>query len=110
MPNKHGLGIGNGKIMEYEDGTAGYVESGKLTQSFRVKIADVSGFSVTKGGKVLDELSTSWAAAPCWARRASTTALRKDRGVVPCTPTFRAKPRRWLPRTRSVVTNAEACL
>lgn len=53
MPTKHGLGIGNGKIIEYEDGTAGYIPSGQFTQAFRVQIADVTGFSVTKGGKAL---------------------------------------------------------
>jgi hypothetical protein len=25
MPKRHGLGFGNGKIIEYEDGTAGYI-------------------------------------------------------------------------------------
>src|SRR4051812_42280001 len=49
VPKKHGLGFGNGKIMEYEDGSAGYVPTGQFTQAFRVQIADVMGFSVTKG-------------------------------------------------------------
>lgn len=47
-PIRHSLGFGNGKILEYPDGTAAYVKSLKLTQSFRVRIADVTGFSVTK--------------------------------------------------------------
>ncbi len=53
MPRKHPLGFGNGKIMEYEDGTAAYIPSGSFSQAFRVKVADVTGFSVTKNGKML---------------------------------------------------------
>jgi hypothetical protein len=53
MPQKHGLGSGNGRIVEYEDGTAGYIQSMSFTQAFRVKIADVTGFSVEKSGKLL---------------------------------------------------------
>lgn len=53
MPKKHGLGGGNGKIMEYEDGSAGYIPTMSFTQAFRVQIADVTGFSVTKSGKML---------------------------------------------------------
>jgi hypothetical protein len=53
MPQKIGLGSGNGRIVEYEDGTAGYIQSMSLTQAFRVKIADVTGFSVEKSGKLL---------------------------------------------------------
>ncbi len=54
MPKKHGLGFGNGKILEYEDGTAAYVPTGSFTQAFRVRVADVTGFSVAKGGKMLE--------------------------------------------------------
>ena len=54
MPTKHALGFGNGRIMEYEDGTAAYIPTGSLTQAFRVQIADITGFSVTKGGKMLE--------------------------------------------------------
>jgi hypothetical protein len=54
VPKRHGLGFGNGKIIEYEDGSAGYVPTGSFTQTFRVQIADVTGFSVTKGGKMLE--------------------------------------------------------
>jgi Short C-terminal domain len=53
MPKKYPLGSGNGKIIEYEDGSAGYVPTMSFTQAFRVKIADVTGFSVTKSGKML---------------------------------------------------------
>jgi hypothetical protein len=54
MPKRHGLGVGNGKIIEYEDGSAGYIRSGTLTQAFRVQISDVTGFSVTKSKKALE--------------------------------------------------------
>jgi len=54
MPQKHGLGVGNGRIIEYEDGSAGYVRTGSLTQAFRVNIAEVTGFSVTKSKKMLE--------------------------------------------------------
>jgi hypothetical protein len=53
MPKKHGLGSGNGRIIEYEDGTAGYIPTMSFGQAFRVKIADVTGFSVEKSGKML---------------------------------------------------------
>ena len=51
---KHKLGFANGSIIEYPDGTAGYVPNMSFSQAFRVNIADVTGFSVTKGGKVLE--------------------------------------------------------
>jgi hypothetical protein len=54
MAKKHKLGFGNGTIVEYEDGTAGYVPPMTFTQAFRVKISDVTGFSVAKGGKMLE--------------------------------------------------------
>lgn len=54
MPTKHKLGWGNGRVIEYEDETAGYIPSASLTQAFRVRIADVTGFSVTKSGKMLE--------------------------------------------------------
>lgn len=53
MPVKHKLGSGNGRIVEYEDGSAGYIPTMAFTQAFRVKIADVTGFSVEKSGKML---------------------------------------------------------
>jgi hypothetical protein len=52
VPTKHPLGWGNGKIIEHEDGSAGYIPTQSLTQAFRVQIGDVTGFSVTKGGKM----------------------------------------------------------
>jgi hypothetical protein len=54
MPTKHGLGFGNGRLVEYEDGTVAYYKGGELTQAFRVPIADVQSFSVVKGGKMLE--------------------------------------------------------
>jgi hypothetical protein len=54
MPTKHALGFGNGRVVEYEDGSAAYIKSGHLTQAFRVQIADVTGFSVTKNGRLLE--------------------------------------------------------
>jgi Short C-terminal domain len=54
MPKKYALGFGNGRIMEYEDGTAAYIPPMAMTQAFRVKIADVTGFSVIKGGKMME--------------------------------------------------------
>lgn len=55
VPIKYPLGFGAGKILEYPDGTAAYVKSMKSTQAFRVRIVDVTGFSVTKNGKLLEQ-------------------------------------------------------
>lgn len=54
MPTKHGLGFGNGRLVEYEDGTVAYYKGGELTQAFRVSIAEVQAFSVVNGGKMLE--------------------------------------------------------
>lgn len=54
MPIKHSLGFGNGRIMEYEDGTVAYIKSMEFSHAFRVPIADVTGFSVIKDGKMLE--------------------------------------------------------
>jgi hypothetical protein len=43
----HKLGFGNGTLTDNGDGTASYRN---FTQSFRVRIADVTGFSVSQGG------------------------------------------------------------
>jgi hypothetical protein len=53
MKKTHKLGFGNGRVVEYEDGTAAWIASASLTQAFRVKISDVTGFSVTNSGKLL---------------------------------------------------------
>jgi Short C-terminal domain len=54
VPTKHGLGFGNGRLLEYEDGTVAYYKSAELTQSFRIPIAEVTAFSVVKQGKMLE--------------------------------------------------------
>lgn len=56
MPKRHRLGFAAGTVVEYDDGTAGYVPAGMFTQQFRVRIADVTGFSVTKDRKVLERM------------------------------------------------------
>ena len=47
----HKLGWTKGVIYEYEDGTASFRAPGKWLDSFRVRIADVTGFSESKGGR-----------------------------------------------------------
>jgi len=47
-PVSHGLGIGNGSIIEHPDGSVEYRPMGKLLPAFRVAIRDISGFSVRK--------------------------------------------------------------
>ena len=54
MQTKHGLGFGNGRLVEYEDGTVAYYRGGEFTQAFRVSIAEVQSFSVVRGGKMLE--------------------------------------------------------
>ncbi len=54
MPKKHGLGMGSGRIVEYEDGSAAYIPGASLSHAFRVQIRDVTGFSVAKGNKMLE--------------------------------------------------------
>jgi len=54
MPKTHKLGFGNGAIIENEDGTASYRAPASFSQAFRVRIADVTGFSVSKGSKALE--------------------------------------------------------
>jgi Short C-terminal domain len=54
MSKKHKLGFGYGTLVEHDDGTAGYIPSASLSQAFRVRIADVTGFSVTRGHKALE--------------------------------------------------------
>ena len=44
----HGLGVGNGSIIDYGDGAIEYRQTGKLLPAFKVNIADVTGFSVRK--------------------------------------------------------------
>ncbi len=44
----HGLGFGNGSIIDYGDGMIEYRQTGKLLPAFKVNIADATGFSVRK--------------------------------------------------------------
>ncbi len=44
----HGLGFGNGSIIDYGGGIIEYRQTGKLLPAFKVNIADVTGFSVRK--------------------------------------------------------------
>lgn len=50
----HKLGFGNGTIIENGDGTASYRKPAEFTQAIRVRIADVTGFSVSKGDRALE--------------------------------------------------------
>lgn len=47
-PVSHGLGIGNGSLIENPDGTVEYRQTGKLMPAFKVAVRDVSGFAVRK--------------------------------------------------------------
>jgi hypothetical protein len=67
MPVKHGLGFGNGRLVEYEDGTVAYYNGGELTQTFRVPIAEVQGFSVVKGRKMLERTLNIMGSGTCLA-------------------------------------------
>jgi hypothetical protein len=50
----HGLGAGDGSMIDNEDGTASYRTSGTLSQAFRVNVADVTGFAVRRENKILE--------------------------------------------------------
>lgn len=50
----HKLGFGNGALTEHPDGTMSYRKTGEMTQTFRVRVADVTGFLVTKDGKMME--------------------------------------------------------
>jgi hypothetical protein len=47
-PTKHKLGFGSGTILEHRDGSVSYRQSGSVTPAFRLNLADVTGFVVTK--------------------------------------------------------------
>ncbi|MBM4569176.1 hypothetical protein GS489_01315 [Rhodococcus hoagii] len=54
----HPLGSGMskgaaGRIIEYDDGTAAYKRPMEFSHAFRVRIADVTGFSVERGKKMM---------------------------------------------------------
>lgn len=44
----HGLGFGNGSIIDLGGGIIEYRQTGKLLPAFKVNIADITGFSVRK--------------------------------------------------------------
>jgi hypothetical protein len=44
----HGLGFGNGSIIDLGGGIIEYRQTGKLLPAFKVSIADITGFSVRK--------------------------------------------------------------
>jgi hypothetical protein len=46
--HSHGLGFGHGSIIEHDDGTIEYRQTGKLLAAFKVNISDITGFSVRK--------------------------------------------------------------
>lgn len=48
------LGGGAGTMVDNGDGTVSYRKFGSFSQEFRVRVADVTGFSVSKGGRALE--------------------------------------------------------
>ncbi len=44
----HGLGFGNGSLIEHDDGSVEYRPTGKLLPAFRVNVRDVSAVAVRK--------------------------------------------------------------
>lgn len=44
----HGLGFGSGSLIEHEDGSVEYRQTGKLIPAFTVQMRDVVGFSARK--------------------------------------------------------------
>jgi hypothetical protein len=44
----NGLGFGHGSLIEYDDGTVEYRQYGKFLPAFKVRVADVIGFSVRR--------------------------------------------------------------
>ena len=47
-PVSHGLGFGNGSLIEHDDGSVEYRQTGKLIPAFRILVRDVSGFAVRR--------------------------------------------------------------
>ncbi|RYH28923.1 MAG: SHOCT domain-containing protein [Alcaligenaceae bacterium] len=47
-PESHGLGFGNGSLIDHHDGSIEYRQTGKLLPAFRVVVADIAGFSVRR--------------------------------------------------------------
>lgn len=84
---RHGLGFGNGTMIGNGDGTASYRPPASLSQAFRVRIADVRGFSVTKGQRMLERtLHISGNGTELAAASVKSWRRRNDRGVVSRAP------------------------
>lgn len=47
-PESHGLGFGNGSLIDHHDGSIEYRQTGKILPAFRVVVADIAGFSVRR--------------------------------------------------------------
>lgn len=47
-PVSHGLGFGNGSLIEHPDGSVEYRQTGKLIPAFRLIVRDISGFAVRR--------------------------------------------------------------
>ncbi len=67
MPVKHGLGMGNGRLVEFEDGTVAYYKPGEMSQAFRIQIDEVQSFSVVKGKKMLERTLNVMGSGTCLA-------------------------------------------
>lgn len=51
----HKLGTFSGTLLEFDDGTVAYLGAASGRTAFRVRIADVTGFSVSKASKVTQQ-------------------------------------------------------
>ena len=58
-PISHGLGLGSGGITDSGNGDIEYRASGKVLPSFRVNVADITGFAVRRPGKLDKGLGAS---------------------------------------------------
>jgi Short C-terminal domain len=52
----YGLGVGHGSMIDNGDGTVSYRPTGKFMDVFRVRVADISGFSQEKSRKALERM------------------------------------------------------
>jgi hypothetical protein len=74
----HGLGFGNGSIIDYGDGIIEYRQTGKLLPAFKVQIADVTGFSVRKATRQDRKNGARVAASVCLAGQRDRTRNLSD--------------------------------
>ena len=58
-PISHGLGVGNGSIIDLGEGLIEYRATGKLLPAFRVNVADITGFAVRRPGRLDKGLGAS---------------------------------------------------